>query len=104
MSAYPFGTDGYPLIHTLQIERELCVSDCNVWSNTYYVVRSHCSMHSLTHRPNYLQGVLTFDSLLVCRLAMNLTVKYSGTLTIVHIASFCCLGYVPVWLESYLLK
>ena len=69
-----------------------------------YVVRSHCSVHFLTHRPDYLQGVLAFDSLLVCRLAMNLTVKYSGTLTIVHIASFCCLGYVPVWLESYLLK
>ena len=52
-----------------------------------YVVRSHCSVHSLTHRPDYLQGVLAFDSLLVCRLAMNLTVKYSGTLTIICITS-----------------
>ena len=68
--------NNYAPHHTLQIERELCVSDCNVWSDTYYVVRSHCSVHSLTHRPDYLQGVLAFDSLLVCRLAMNLTVKF----------------------------
>ena len=68
--------NSYAPHHTLQIERELCVSDCNVWSDTYYVVSSHCSVHSLTHRPDYLQGVLTFDSQLVCRLAMNLTVKF----------------------------